>query len=188
MDLFTVHNYKVIPTPEAQTISPYKDILAKDRSIDKHEAINAFAYAVFMVSPKKANPFFGYPQGDIRRRAIKKKIWGDENYQSDLYTSLEMINLVEEYKKDIENISPSYSVLMDTIETLVNTRDYLKNVNPGAVNENGTLILKPKDITGAIKEIPDIVKKLEETKEMVIAEIKESSKSRNNREIGYFER
>jgi hypothetical protein len=188
MDLFTVNNGKVVPSAEALTISPYKDIWAKDTSPEKSEAINVFSYATFLLSPKKSNPFFGYPQGDLKKKKIKHRIWGDENYNSDLYSILEIIQVVESYKLDLENSSPSYGVLIDAIETAHKTRDYLRDVDLGATNLHGTLMLKPKDVTGALKEIPDIIRTLEDTRDRVLSEQKESAKSRNNREIGFFER
>lgn len=187
MELFEVINGKVRPSAHALMVDPYKTMWEKDESEDKGEAINVFSYVEFLLSPKRSNPFFGYDE-KIKGKEIKKRLWQDENYQSDLYSSLEMIRLVDYYKTDLENASPSYGTLLDALVTAHNTREHLKGIDLNATTMSGTLLLKPRDVLSALKEVPDVIKTLEETRDRVIAELKESAKSRNNREIGFFER
>lgn len=187
MDLFEVYNGKAIPSAHALLIDPYKSMWNKDTSKDKDEAINMFSYVEFLLSPKKSNIFFGYDD-KIKPAKIKQRIWGNEHYISPVYSTSEIIGLIQAYKEDLENSSISYATLNDAILTAQNTREYLRDVNLGETTPSGALKLKPKDVTGALKEIPDIIKTLETTRDNVLAEIKESAKSRNNREIGFFER
>lgn len=187
MDLFEVYNGVVRPSVHALMVEPYKSIWEKDPDPDKGEATKVFSYVEFLLSPKKSNIFYGYDD-KVRPKEIKKRLWGDENYQSDIYSTFEIIRLVDYYKNDLENSSPSYVTLVDAILTAHNTREHLRDVNLNDTTPTGALKLKPKDVTGALKEIPEIIKTLEDTRDRVLAELKESAKSRNNREIGYFER
>ena len=187
MDLLEVYNGRVVLSTHARLLDPYKSMWDKDKDPLKEEATKIFSYVEFLLSPKKSNPFFGYdPQ--IKGPEIKKRLWGEENYNSDVYTSFEIIRLVDAYKTDLNTSSPSLVVLNDAIETAHNTREHLRTIDLGETTPTGALKLKPKDVTGALKEIPGLIKELEETRDRVLAELKESAKSRNNREIGYFER
>jgi hypothetical protein len=182
-----MYNGKVIPSAYALTISPYKDFWFKDTDPDKAEAINMFSYAYFLLNPKKTNIFYSYDP-KIRGSKIKERIWGKSDYNSPLFSALEIMGLVNQYREDLLTWSPSIATLDDALITATKTREYLRDVDLAEENLNGTLKLKPKDVTGALKEIPEIIKTLETTRDNVIAELKESAKSRNNREIGFFER
>lgn len=187
MDLFVVQGGKAIPSVHALIIQPFKAMWEKDTSEDKGEIINIFTYIELLCSPKKSNPFHGYPD-EIRPAKIKENIWKDAAYQSPLYTSLEIIRAVEEYKELLHNAAPGYSLYLSALGAADILKDFLLDLNMNRTTNSGALQLKPKDVTSALNEINDVIRNLNDGREKLLAEIKESSKSRNNREIGLFER
>lgn len=187
MELFTINQGKVVPSTHALLIEPYKSMWAADTSEDKHEAINVFSYIEFLCSPKMSNPFHGIPQ-DIRPKEIKRNIWKDEQYQSDVYSTFEIIQGVETYKELLANAAPGYDLYLsalsaaDTLKTFLNDLDLTKTTNSGALQ------LKPADVTKALNEIGETISNLTESRRKLLAEIKESNKTKGGREPGLFER
>lgn len=187
MDLFTINNGKVIPSVHALMTEPYKTMWAKDTSDDKAEVINVFSYIELLCSPKKSNPFFGYAD-EIKPKKIKNNIWGDENYQSDLYSSFEIIRGVEAYKEYLIRSAPGYELFLAGLKAADTLKDYLNSLDLGERTNSGGMVIKPADVTKALNDIPETIKGLKEGRDRVIADIDEAAKSRNNREINPFER
>lgn len=187
MDLFVVQGGKAIPSVHALMIQPFKAMWEKDTSEDKGEVINIFTYIELLLSPKKSNPFHGYPE-ESRPIKIKENIWKDANYQSPLFTGLEIIRAIEEYKEFLHNAAPGYSLYLAALGAADTLKDFLLDLNMARTTNSGALQLKPKDVTSALNDISEVIRNLNDGRDKLLAEIKESSKSRNNREIGPFER
>lgn len=184
MDLFEITNGHVYPSVHALLIKTFKEIWENDTS-DNHEySIKIFTYTEFMLSPKKSNTFYKYTDVEMREQKVKEKVFGDPEYE----TNTDMILCNIEYREQLKNECISYGLFEDAIHGAEKLRKWCRDYDLDEKNAHGTLILKPRDITNALKEIPGIMKNLEETRDKIIAELNASSKTRNNRETGHFER
>lgn len=183
MELFEVTNSRAFPSAHALLIEPFKTIWEADDTQDKGRAIKVFSYIELLCSPKKSNPFFGYAE-NIRSARVKKEVFKNENYPDTGF----MIQGVIRYKELLDESSPTYSLLITSLMTKDKLENFLRGFEPSTRNMSGTLVLKPKDITSALKEIPDVAKAIETQLEKVNQEIEEASKTRNKREIGMYER
>jgi hypothetical protein len=185
MDLFVVHNNKAFPSTHALLISPFREIWNNDRSVEKEEAIRIFTYIELLASPKKSNPYFGIPEED-RHLKVKKEVWGDS--PPSVENSLEIIKAVEKYKDLLAIASPSFVLFESAMVMAENLQEQIRTFNLNERTRSGSLVLKPKDATNALKDIPDTVKSLELLRARVNQELIEDAKTRNQREIGHYER
>jgi hypothetical protein len=182
MDLFEVREGKAMPSVHALLIRPFKTIWEEDKTATKEEAIKAFTFIELGCSPKKSNPYSGYEE-EQRHRELKKDIYGDETYR---LPGL-VVDGIMKYEEFLEHSSPSYPLLKDALAASVKFREQLGNIDLKERTNSGTAVYKPKDISGAFKDIPDMAKTLETLRERVNQELLAETKTRNNREIGYYE-
>lgn len=184
MDLFEIINGHVYPSTHALLNKTFKDIWDRDTS-DNHEyAIKIFTYTEFMLSPKKSNSYYKYIDINIREEKVKEKVFGDPEYP----TNTDMVLCNIEYKEQLRNECISYGLFEDAMEAAEKLRQWCRDFNLNERTPNGAMVLKPKDVQNALKEIPGIMKNLEEARNQIVAELNASSKLRNNREIGHFEK
>ncbi len=66
--------------------------------------------------------------------------------------------------------------------------EQLRGFNLNQRTTSGALVLKPKEISGAINDIAENMKTVETLRTLVNQELIESSKTRNQRRIGDYER
>lgn len=182
MDLFEVREGKAMPSTHALLIKPFKTIWEEDTTKNKENAINAFTFIELSCSPKKSNPYSGYDE-EVRHQLLKKEIYGDETYR---LPGL-VVDGVMKYEEFLENSSPTFPLLKDALEASVKFRNQLRSIDLGERTNSGTAVYKPKDISGAFKDIPDMAKTIETLRDKVNQELLAETKTRNNREIGYYE-
>lgn len=183
MDLFELINGKAFPSIHALMIQPFKGIWEADTSEQKNEAINIFTYVELLCSPKKSNPFYGIAVED-RPSRVKKEVWGDSPPEN----PSKIMEAVMKYKEMLAIASVSYPLFESSLSAAESLRKNLNNVNLDERTNSGTAVTKPADVTRALKEIPDVIKSLETARAKVNAELIEDTKTRNQREIGQFER
>jgi len=181
--LWEVVNNQLIVSEHALMIEPYATIWEFDEDERKSNARQLFKYVELLCSPRKSNPFFGYRE-DIRVFKVKKEVYKDENHPDTDF----MIQAVARYKELLETYSPSYSMLNTAIETANKLETFLREFEPDEKTRTGQLLLKPKDISSALKELPDAKKSIEALRERVNFELAEESRTRKQREIGQYER
>lgn len=184
MDLFEITGSHVYPSTHALLLKPYKDIWENDTSPNKEDSIKWFTYIEFLCSPKKSNPFYGYIDKEMRAKKVKIEVFGDEDYM----IPMDLMMATIAYEEHLKTSSPAYEILIagETVANKLNT--FLKELNPSQKTTTGGLLLKPKEIYTALAEIPKAIKAMAEARDKVNEELKEDSKTRNNRQIGYFER
>jgi hypothetical protein len=180
--LFEIVNKRVVPTVHALMIEPFKSIWEADPTPEKSNAIKLFSYTEFVCSPKKSNPFIGYSE-EVRPRKVKKEIYGDENYRTTDF----MILCVAKYKEILEEGSPTYVLFNAALNAKDKLVHFLNNFSLEERTNAGTAVIKPADVTRALKEIPDVAKSILASREKVHAELLEDSKTRNQREIRQYE-
>jgi hypothetical protein len=73
-------------------------------------------------------------------------------------------------------------------QALAKIKTFLKNFNMDSRTNSGGLVLKPKEALSAIAELPEARDSVERIRAKVVADLKEETKTRNSREVGFFER
>jgi hypothetical protein len=185
--MFTIENGVVRANPETLAIYPYSEIWKRDTSAHKERANSDFKFIEFFCSPKRGNPFFGYPRGRIRADKIIANI--RETYtQFDANDPL-LFKAVELYDEFWNNASPELSYYQSTLVAAKKVEEFFRDFDMGATNaRTGAPIYKPKEITSALVDTQNVLKSLAAIKEQVYQEIYDSAKSKGNRQVNTFER
>lgn len=182
MELFEIRNKRAYPSVHALMIEPFKTMWETDKSTGKENCIKLFSYIELVCSPRKSNPFADLSEED-RPMRVSKEIYGTIKYPMDTM----VVNAILKYKELLSEASVSYAIYMDGLRAAEKLRDYLRSFSLEERTPHGAMVIKPRDITNALKDIPDVVKRLEDGKLRVNAELLEAGKTRKDREIGMYE-
>lgn len=181
--LFTVTEKTVFPNPETLLISPFKDIWKRDKSKDKYNALEEFAYIEFMSSMKKSNPYRQYPEREKESKVRLAVITDRKDWSPDELVR-EGIAMVKRFHKEA---STTYNYYMAAKKAAEKMQDFFMEVDINAVNEK-TLnpIYKPRDITSALNDTEKVLSNLKTLEKKVEEELYEETKNRSNKEISFF--
>ena len=182
MDLFVVKNKRAMPSVHALIIEPFKTIWHQDPDPAKGDAIRFFSFIELACSPKKSNPYFGYEK-DKRYLVVKKLLFDDEAYELPPI----VMDAVIKYEDLVENSSPSYSILNASLIAAEQLKTYLTNIRLNERTNSGAAVYKPKDVINALQELPQLSREIEELRNKIQQELMEEGKTRNNRQVGYYE-
>lgn len=182
MDLFTVTNGKAMPSVHALIIEPFKTIWKEDTDPTKGSAIRDFTFIELCCSPKKTNPYCGYDE-DQRYQILKEELYGDSAYQ----LSNNVLDGIMKYEQLLDNSSPTLSLLKAALDGAEKFKTQLKKLDLTERTNSGAAVYKPRDVTNAMKDLPNMARSIEELREKVFKELLEEGKTRSNRQIGYYE-
>lgn len=182
MDLFIVQNGRAMPSVHALIIEPFKTIWHNDTDPAKGEAIKFFTFIELACSPKKSNPYIGYESGQ-RYLKLKEELFENRAYELPAL----VIDAITKYEEFLDHSSPTYSILKSALSAAEQLKSYLEHIDLGARTNSGAAVYKPKDVTTALKELPDVAKNIELLRTKVQKELLEEGKTRNNRQVNYFE-
>lgn len=180
LEVFIIEDGVVKPTPQILLISPFKEIWERDKSTKKDKARDELAFIEFMVSPLKNNPYKDYDE-DSRRDKLMDKFNVDPD---------ELIEKgIQLYKEFLYEDSFSYQFLISAREGAMGVKDFFSDSKNKLAErtKSGTMLIKPKEITSALRDVEEVLKNLENLEKRVHEEMKKS-KTISNREIGHFER
>ncbi len=179
MKLVRFENYNLVIEPEALHIKAFKRLWDRDRSQSKNKAKQELGIIYFQIDPRSDYMFI---TDDAERLELIKEHEGlPEDWQPDKL----VIEAMDVWKQLIH--TPNTLLLHDSIVTADNLRKYLRKIDLDERDERHRPIYSPNVITNALKQIPDIVKALVETKRLVEQEINESNKMRGSQQKKIFE-
>jgi hypothetical protein len=180
--LFIVREKAVTPTPEVLTIEPFKSIWERDTDPNKVRALNEFKYIEFLTSRLKTNPYKGYAE-DLRDQKLREDCYlGDGWAPDELVTA--GIDKVHEFQRDA---SSNYQYLLAALTAAETLKEFF--INPAVlhmVNERGTPVYKPKDVTNALKDTSEIIKNLAALETKVEEELYSETKVKSGKRISPF--
>lgn len=182
MDLLQVVNGVVVPSKFALMTQPFKGMWEDDDTENKVEVLKAFTYVEFICSPKRSNPFILYDE-ESRIPKVIKEVYGDPDYRLDS----EIMYAVITYKDFLAEESSYYGLLTSATAAAVKLRNYLNDFSLNERTNAGGMLIKPKDITSALNEIPIVIKRIQELRIKVSSDVEEEGKTTKEREIGPYE-
>lgn len=184
MEMFMVENNVAKPHTETILIPPFKDLWERDESPSKEKAIMDFTFIELMCSPKKSNPFFGYPE-DKRGEKIISQVFKGGPYIADTL----VYDGMRTYLTFLTEASPTYATLRANRLAAEKTNEFLTNFSYTDVNpKTGLPIYKAKEITDSVKNTQGVILALDSLEKKVQEELFEATKTKGMREIGHFER
>ena len=178
MKLFKYEGYKITISEEALALIPFKKIWTRDRSANKNRAISELGFIYFMAGPRSDYQYI------IDEESRKTSIKEGEGLPSDW----EPDNLVLEAMEFYKTFKPASALLLEDTRVAVDKlRTLLREIDLGAVDDKGKPIYTLNTITATIKQIPALVKDLNEAEAAIAKEIAQSNKVRGAQEKSMYE-
>lgn len=173
LKLFKYEGYKVVISEEAFALKPFRQIWQRDKTINKDRAIMELGFIYFFCDPRSDYQYL--IDDNERMEAIKEGEGLPSKWQPDKIVT-EAMNFYMSFK-------PISASLLEDIRFMVDKyRRRLKAL------EFDDLEIKDLKETGAlIKQIPSLVKDLNEAEKALNSEMKESGRMRGQGEKTIFE-
>ena len=178
MKLFKYEGYKLSISEEAYLLKPFKQLIQRDRSSSKEKAMTELGYIYFMKDPRSDYQYI--VDEEDRAEQIKAGLGLKDSWKPD--------RLVEDALKFYSNFSTSSSLLLeDTRIAIDKLRFMLRHIDLEEKDDKGKPVYTLNTITATIKQIPSLIKDLDEAERSIAKELTQSDKVRGAAEKSIYE-
>lgn len=176
--LFKRDGYEIKVAPEALLLKPFKKIWNRDRSKDKNRAMQELGFIYFVCDPRSDYQYL--VDLDTRMESVKQGEGLPNDWTPD--------QTVKEAMEFYSSFKPTSALLLEDTRVAVDKlREHLKNMDFNEVDDKGKPKYTLNTITSTIKQIPELIKGLDEAEKAVTSDIREMSKARGNHEKAIME-
>lgn len=176
--LFKYENYEVKVEPEAMLLTPFKALWERDKSKDKSLAKQELAFIYFMKDPRSDYQYL--IDEEDRQREVILGLGMPVDWKPDG----KVLNAMSFYEK----FKPISAGLLEDTRVAVNKlRELLRYIDLDEVDDKGRPVYTLNTITATIKQIPSLVKDLDEAERSLAKEIAQSDKVRGSSEKAIYE-
>ena len=176
--LFQYEGYEVKVSPEALLLAPFKAIYKRDKNRDKSLAKQELAYCYFMSDPRSDYQYL--LDEEVRSEEVIKGLGMPEKWKPD-----DVVNRAMDFYRSFKPISAG--LLEDTRAAVDKLRGLLRDIDLTKTDGNGKPVYTLNTITATIKQIPALVKDLDEAEKTLAQELTQSSKVRGSGEKNIYE-
>lgn len=173
MKLFKFEGYQVVISEEALLLKPFKKIWSRDKHRNKEFALQELGYIYFMCDPRSDYQYI--IDEEDRSEAIRKDEGISPKWKPDEVVG-EAMELYKSFK------TTSVLLLEDTRIAIEKLRTLLRNIDLTSTDDKGKPIYALNTITSTIKQIPALVKDLDEAEKAIAKEVRETGKMRGQGE------
>ena len=173
MKLFKYEGYNLQVEPEALLLKPFKQIWDRDKSTDKNKAMMELGYVYFFCDARSDYQYL--VDEEERFLAIKESEGFSKTWKPDKLV-LEAIEFYNSFK------SASVLLLEDTRFAVNKLRKLLREIDLNQLDDKGKPIYTLSTITSTIKQVPALVKDLDEAEKAIAKETIVSGKMRGSGE------
>lgn len=175
MRLLVYEGYNLTIDPMLLTLKPFKAIWVRDKTEKKERAISEIAYIYFMEDPRSDYQYI--IDRDERSKAIKEGEGLKSTWQPD--------GTVKEAMKLYASFKTTSALLLEDTRALV---DGYRNKLRDLTSDMSKLDVKDvKELGAIIKQVPSMVKDLDEAERALAKEIAQSDKVRGAQEKSIYE-
>lgn len=176
--LFKYEGYKVTISEEALLLKPFKAIWNRDTTKSKDKALSELGFIYFFCDPRSD---YQYLTDEVeRKKAIKEGEGLSQKWEPD--------KLVLEAMEFYSKFKPTSALLLeDTRYAVDKLRKLLKDIDLEDKDDKGKPVYTLNIITATIKQIPSLVKDLDEAERTLTSEMMQGSKMRGQGEKTIFE-
>ena len=175
MKLFKYEVYRIVISEEALLLKPFKKIWDRDKTKNKEKAYMELGFIYFYCDPRSDYQYL--TDEEERLKSIKEGEGIPDKWSPD--------NIVKEAMNFYNGFKPTSALLLEDTRNMVNGyRAKLREITKDMSNLE---IKDIKDIGAIIKQIPALVKDLDEAERAVSKEIIESNKVRGSQEKSIYE-
>ena len=175
MRLLTYEGYNLTIDPMLLTLKPFKAIWVRDKTEKKERAISEIAYIYFMEDPRSDYQYI--IDRDERSKAIKEGEGLKSTWQPD--------GTVKEAMKLYASFKTTSALLLEDTRALVD--GYRNKLRDLTSDMSGLDVKDVKELGAIIKQVPSMVKDLDEAERALAKEIAQSDKVRGAQEKSIYE-
>lgn len=176
------NNLHAQPSPEAAEIDQFRQIIDRDNSDGKREAVRELSFLYHMCDTD--SPYFqSVGDTDVRQEEVVRDLWGEK----DAWEPDDTVERAMKYYRD-RHLTPAQQLLESALTSVHNLRDYFQEANPTLLDDRGRVIWKAKDIVSNLSKIGDVIKGLNELQEEVEKEQLDGGSNRGGVEVNRFSR
>lgn len=171
--LFKYEGYKIVISEEAFALKPFRQIWMRDRSINKDKATMELGFIYFFCDPRSDYQYL--TDEDERKEAIKEGEGLPPKWEPD--------KIVQEAMTFYNSFKPTSALLLDDTRLMVDK--YRKRLREQEFD--GLEVKELKELGALIKQIPSLVKDLDEAEKALTSEMRNAGKMRGQGEKTIFE-
>lgn len=176
--LFRYEGYTVSVDPEALLLAPFKAIYDRDKRKDKSMAMQELAYIYFMSDPRSDYQYL--VDEEVRSDEITKGLGMPKGWKEDA--------VVKRARTFYESFKPASAGLLEDTKIAVNKlRHLLRNIDLEETDDKGRPVYTLNTITATIKQIPGLVKDLDEAERALSRDIMQEAKARGSQSKSLLE-
>ena len=176
--LFKYEGYKIVIEPEALLLKPFKLIWNRDRTQNKDKAMMELGFIYFFCDPRSDYQYL--TDEEQRKKAIKEGEGLSDKWEPDK-TVLAAIEFYNSFK-------PTSALLLeDTRYAVDKLRKLLRDIDLTQTDDKGKPIYTLNTVTATIKQVPSLVKDLDEAEKALARETASAGKMRGQGEKTMFE-
>ena len=184
MDLFQMKNNVLSFSPQALALEPFKALWTKDKTKMKETALAELSYIWFM--EEIDSPFFNI----INEKDRSKEIIAVLGPLGPKWKESKEIAAARVFWRE-RNWTIAEDMLRNTMAMLVKTNNFLASIDPAETYEDrtGKILFKHdfKKMVDTAKQIPDLLKSLRATRELVLKDREDEGGMRGALEKGILE-
>ena len=178
MKLFKYEGYKITISEEALLLKPFKAIWKRDKSLNKEKALSELGFIYFFCDIRSDYQYI--VDEEARMASIKEGEGMPEDWTPDSVV-VEAMQFYSTFK------STSALLLEDTRYAVDKLRKLLREIDLTQTDDKGKPIYTLNTITATIKQVPSLVKDLDEAERSIAKEIAQSDKVRGAQSKSIYE-
>lgn len=175
MRLFRYEGYTLSISEEALCLKPFRAIWMRDKTEKKERAIMELGYCYFMEDPRSDYQFITDPEE--RAKAIKEGEGLKESWQPD--------GTVKEAQRLYASFKTTSALLLEDTRNMID--GYRMKLRELTSNMTDLDVKEVKEVGAIIKQIPAMIKDLDEAEKAIAKEIAQSDKVRGAAEKAIYE-
>jgi uncharacterized protein YoxC len=178
MKLLKYEGYNVTFEPEILTLNVFKKLYQRDRTKDKSKFIQELGFIYFYVDPRSDYQYITDPEDRI------KAIVEGQGLSNNWTIDKTLQEAIDYYK----TFSPTSALLLEDTRVAVDKlRLMLRNINLEETDDKGRPLYTLNTIVATIKQVPALVKDLDEAERTIAKEIVQNDKVRGSVEKAMYE-
>lgn len=183
MKLFEYENFNlVINLPEVLLIKEFKDVWESDKSPNKEYAMKIFTFGYLYCDFQ--SPFSEFEEADKKQESLKSAGLTEDDINTDCVKAfIEMYLKIVNSNRIIRYIKSTWA-LLDKLEKYALEVDLTKTITSGS--HKGRLLHSVRDARDTVKQMPELIIKAKELRELLKEEMKKSDAVRGDLSKGYF--
>lgn len=178
MKLLKYEGYNLTFEPEILTLRVFKRLFMRDKTKDKSKFLQELGYIYFMLDPR--SDYMYITDSEERSKAIIEGEGLPDTWKVD--PTLQ--DAMDYYK----SFRPTSALLLEDTRIAVDKlREALRSINLTDVDDKGRPIYTLNTIVSTIKQVPSLVKDLDDAERAIAKEIVQNDKIRGSAEKSMYE-